>query len=139
MPVTDPVADMLTRIRNALLVQHPVVEMPSSKGKVSVAEILKREGYIQDYEVAKRSPQDLLRVRLRYTDTREPAITGLRRVSKPGPPCACRAPRGAPILRRCGDLYHLHLAGRDDRAGGVAKGCGRRAHVLRVVGAICLE
>ena len=84
MPVTDPVADMLTRIRNALLVQHPVVEMPSSKGKVSVAEILKREGYIQDYEVAKRSPQDLLRVRLRYTDTREPAITGLRRVSKPG-------------------------------------------------------
>ena len=84
MPVTDPVADMLTRIRNALLVQHPVVEMPSSKGKVSVAEILKREGYIQDYEVAKRSPQDLLRVRLRYSNTREPAITGLRRVSKPG-------------------------------------------------------
>ncbi len=84
MPVTDPVADMLTRIRNALLVRHPVVEMPSSKGKASVADILKREGYILDYEVAKRPPQDLLRVRLRYTDTREPAILGLKRVSKPG-------------------------------------------------------
>ena len=84
MPVTDPIADMLTRIRNALLVRHPVVEMPSSKGKAALADILKREGFIEDYEVAKRSPQDLLRLRLRYTEAREPAIAGLRRVSKPG-------------------------------------------------------
>ena len=84
MPVTDPIADMLTRIRNALLVRHAVVEMPSSKGKASVADILKREGFIDDYEVAKRSPQDVLRLRLRYTEAHEPAIAGLRRVSKPG-------------------------------------------------------
>ena len=84
MPVTDPIADMLTRIRNALLVRRPVVEMPSSKGKTALADILKREGFIEDYEVAKRSPQDLLRLRLRYSEAQGPAIAGLRRVSKPG-------------------------------------------------------
>ena len=84
MPMTGPIADMLTRIRNAQMVRHPQIELPSSKTKVAVAEILKREGYLVDVEVVKRKPQDMLRLRLRYNDRREPAITGLKRVSKPG-------------------------------------------------------
>jgi len=84
MPVTDPIADMLTRIRNAQLVRHPQVEMPVSKTKVSIAEILKQEGYIGDYEVASRKPQGMLRLRLTYSERREPSIAGLKRVSRPG-------------------------------------------------------
>ena len=84
MPVSDPIADMLTRIRNSLLVRHPTVEMPSSKSKVAMVEILKREGYIQAFEVVPMRPQPVLRITLQYTDQREPAITGLKRVSKPG-------------------------------------------------------
>jgi len=84
MPVTDPIADMLTRIRNAQLVRHPQVEMPVSKTKVSIAEILKQEGYIGDYEVASMKPQGKLRLRLTYSERREPSIAGLKRVSRPG-------------------------------------------------------
>lgn len=84
MAVTDPIADMLARIRNAQLVRHDQMDLPASKTKAAVAEILKREGYITDYEVVKRKPQDVLRLRLRYTDRREPCIMGLKRVSKPG-------------------------------------------------------
>ncbi|MEX2599145.1 MAG: 30S ribosomal protein S8 [Dehalococcoidia bacterium] len=84
MPVTDPIADMLTRIRNAQLVRHPSIELPSSKTKVSIAEILKQEGFISDFEVVKKKPQDQLRLRLKYSDGREPGIAGLKRVSKPG-------------------------------------------------------
>jgi small subunit ribosomal protein S8 len=84
MPPTDPIADMLTRIRNAQMVHHPSIEMPSSKTKASIADILKREGYIEDLEVVKKVPQDVLRIRLRYDDQEKPAIAGLKRVSKPG-------------------------------------------------------
>ncbi len=84
MPVTDPVSDMLTRIRNAQMVRHPLVEMPSSKTKVALADILKQQGYINDFDVQKKSPQDVLRLRLRYSDRRKPAIVGLKRVSRPG-------------------------------------------------------
>ena len=84
MPVTDPIGDMLTRIRNAQMVRHPSVEMPSSKTKVAIAEILKREGFIADTEVVKKKPQDVLRLRLSYSRSQAPAIGGLKRVSKPG-------------------------------------------------------
>ncbi len=84
MPVTDPIADMLTRIRNALMVRHPQIELPSSKIKASIAEILKQEGYIADYEVQQKKPQNVLRLRLRYSERREPVIAGLKRVSRPG-------------------------------------------------------
>lgn len=84
MTMTDPIADMLTRIRNGLLVRHPDVDVPSSKVKASIAEILKREGYIADYSVTQRKPQDSLRLQLRYNANQEPAIAGLKRVSKPG-------------------------------------------------------
>ena len=84
MPVNDPIGDMLTRIRNAQMVHHPQVELPSSKVTVAVAQLLKREGYLADADVVKRKPQEVLRLRLRYNERREPAISGLKRVSKPG-------------------------------------------------------
>ena len=84
MPVSDPIADFLTRIRNAQMVRHQTVELPSSKANVAIAAILKHEGFVQDYEVTTQRPQDVLRVRLRYGESWKPAIAGLRRVSRPG-------------------------------------------------------
>jgi small subunit ribosomal protein S8 len=89
MSMTDPVADMLTRIRNAMGVGHPAVAMPSSKLKVEIARILKEEGFIADYEVVEgASPvHKVLRMRLRYVGerrNRRPVITGLERISTPG-------------------------------------------------------
>jgi small subunit ribosomal protein S8 len=82
--MTDPVADMLTRIRNANTAYSEQLEMPSSKLKAALADILKREGYIRDYAVEPTDPQATLKIALKYTRDRERALTGLRRISKPG-------------------------------------------------------
>jgi small subunit ribosomal protein S8 len=82
--VTDPIADMLTRIRNALMVRHDSVLVPASKIKLSIAKILKEEGFITDYEVVKGKPHREIKVQLRYFDNSKPAISGLKRISKPG-------------------------------------------------------
>jgi small subunit ribosomal protein S8 len=82
--VTDPIADMLTRIRNACMARHVTVPIPSSKMKVAIAEILKREGFIRDFEVQQGQPFDTIQITLKYTTDRRPVITGLKRVSKPG-------------------------------------------------------
>lgn len=84
MPVTDPIADMLTRIRNAIQVRHESVMMPHSKMKLAIAKILKDEGYIRDFDLPRGQTRPTLRVHLTYRDRRTPAITGLKRVSKPG-------------------------------------------------------
>ena len=87
MIVTDPIADMLTRVRNALTVGHLMVAIPSSKIKVEIARVLKEEGYIEDYFVTEDKPQPVLRMRLKYTGgrrDRRPIIGGLERVSEPG-------------------------------------------------------
>ncbi len=89
MTVTDPIADMLTRMRNAIAVGHPTVEMPSSKMKVAIARILKEEGYIEDYRVVEspEQPRYRLVIRLKYVGERrkrQSVIQGLQRVSKPG-------------------------------------------------------
>lgn len=87
MSVSDPISDMLTRIQNASSVGHNTVAVPSSKLKVAIAQILKDEGYIQDFEVATDQPHGILRVWLKYTGdrrSRRPVITGLKRVSRPG-------------------------------------------------------
>ena len=81
---TDPIADMLTRIRNALQARHDFTNMPASKVKISLAETLKKEGFIRDYEVLQDGLRRTVRVHLAYTDNREPVINGLKRVSKPG-------------------------------------------------------
>ena len=84
MSVNDPIADMLTRIRNACMARHTTVAIPSSKMKVAIADILKREGFIRDFEVQKGEPADSIVITLKYTNDRRPVITGLKRVSKPG-------------------------------------------------------
>jgi len=81
---TDPIADMLTRIRNALTARHDFTDMPASKMKVSLAATLKNEGFVRDFEVLEDGIRRTVRVHLAYTDRREPVITGLQRVSKPG-------------------------------------------------------
>ena len=83
MSLTDPVADMLTRIRNACLAQHKTVDIPSSKMKEAIANLLRREGYIEDYQILPDNKQNVLRVRLKYLEDKKNAIEGLRRVSKP--------------------------------------------------------
>ena len=85
MPVNDPIGDMLTRIRNGLMARHETVTLPSSKEKVAVMELLKREGFVRDFDVRRGSgPEQVIRIRLAYREDKEPAINGLRRVSKPG-------------------------------------------------------
>jgi small subunit ribosomal protein S8 len=83
MNMTDPVADMLTRIRNAVAARHARVSMPASKMKLAIARVLKEEGYIKDIEILKDSVQGTLRLTLRYVE-KQPVLTQLKRVSKPG-------------------------------------------------------
>jgi len=84
MAMTDPIADMLTRIRNANLVRKEVVEVPGSKIKFEIAEILKREGFIRDAEFIEDDKQGVIRIFLKYGQNNERVITGLKRISKPG-------------------------------------------------------
>lgn len=84
MYMTDPIADMLTRIRNASRSHHDSVDMPASRMKRAIAQILREQGFVKDFEMVKDSRYPTLRLHLRYTGKREPIITGIRRVSKPG-------------------------------------------------------
>jgi small subunit ribosomal protein S8 len=86
MSTTDPIADMLTRLRNGIAVRRRYVQMPASKLKAAIAQILKNEGYIEGFDVVreKDGPHANLRIWLKYTEDREPLLTGLQRVSKPG-------------------------------------------------------
>ncbi|HVB60961.1 MAG: 30S ribosomal protein S8 [Ktedonobacteraceae bacterium] len=83
MNMTDPIADMLTRIRNAATAKHTRVLIPASKMKLAIARVLKEEGYVKDIEVLKDTPQGTIRLTLRYVD-KKPVVTQLKRVSKPG-------------------------------------------------------
>lgn len=84
MPVNDPIGDMLTRLRNASRAHHPQVAMPSSRLKVEILKVLKSEGYIGDFTVHERAPQNELTVQLKYGPDKQAAIQGIRRVSRPG-------------------------------------------------------
>jgi small subunit ribosomal protein S8 len=89
MTVIDPIADMLTRIRNAVLAGHALVAMPSSKLKIEIAKIMKDEGFLEGFEIAdtENSPQKVLRLKIKYVGERRerrPVISGIERVSKPG-------------------------------------------------------
>lgn len=88
---TDPIADMLTRIRNANVVSHPSVEMPSSKLKVALAKLLKEEGFINDYSEKVDGNFKTLSIDLKYDEANKPVITSLKRVSKPGLRSYCKA------------------------------------------------
>ncbi len=82
--MTDPIADMLTRIRNALRIERTHVEIPTSRVKQGIAEVLKREGYIWELEVVEQEPQNVLRLNLKYGPNGEDVIRSIQRVSKPG-------------------------------------------------------
>jgi small subunit ribosomal protein S8 len=82
--MTDPIADMLTRIRNAVRIERPFVEMPSSRTKIGIAQTLQREGYIWDFEVVEQSPHNVLRINLKYGPNGERVMQKIERVSKPG-------------------------------------------------------
>src|SRR5215211_439739 len=98
MTMTDPIADMLTRIRNGNVAFHDEIRMPSSKVKESLAEILQREGYIEGFDVKanEKSPSPTLTIRMKYSPERDRTISGIKRVSKPG----LRVYRGADRLPR---------------------------------------
>ena len=84
MTITDPIADMLTRIRNAVMVQHDSVLIPSSKMKIAIAKRLKEEGFITDYEAVRDKSRRMIKIHLKYDENNRPIINGLERVSKPG-------------------------------------------------------
>ena len=95
--VSDPVADLLTRLRNANLARHERVLLPCSKLKVEIARILQQEGYIEDFDVVREGQFDQLRITLKYADDRRRVITGIRRISRPAVACTPRAT----ACRRC--------------------------------------
>ncbi|MBE0479740.1 MAG: 30S ribosomal protein S8 [Dehalococcoidia bacterium] len=91
MSVSDPIADMLTRIRNGISARHEFVLVPASRIKIALAKVLKEEGFIRDYEVVKgNTPQRIIKVFLGYTGKKQPTLAGLQRVSKPGLRVYCR-------------------------------------------------
>ncbi len=84
MTMTDPIADMLTRVRNANSAGKPTVSMPSSKKLVEIARIMAEEGYVQGYEIIPAKPRDILEITLKYGEKKEKVIRGIKRISKPG-------------------------------------------------------
>jgi small subunit ribosomal protein S8 len=84
MTISDPIADMLTRIRNAIMARHDFVPVPASRMKLSIARILKEEGFISDYEVLRGKPQRVIKIHLRYSEGNQPLLSRLERASKPG-------------------------------------------------------
>ena len=94
--VSDPIADMLTRVRNALSARHPKVDVPSSKLKMEVARILKEEGYILNFKLTEEGARRFIRIYLKYTPGNEPVILHIERVSRPG----CRVYVGSQQIQR---------------------------------------
>ena len=84
MTISDPIADMLTRIRNAIMARHDSVLIPASRMKLGIASIIKEEGFINDYEVLRGKPHRAIKIYLKYDDKNQPVLSGLERVSKPG-------------------------------------------------------
>ena len=84
MTISDPIADMLTRIRNTLMARHDFVLVPASRMKLAITRILKEEGFISDYEVLRGKPHRVIKIYLKYSEQNQPVLSGLERVSKPG-------------------------------------------------------
>jgi len=102
MSMTDPIADLLTRIRNALIARHDRVDVPASKIKVAIVRILKDEGFIKNFKVSKDNKQGMIRVFLKYSDRNSPVINGLERISKPGRRVYQKAADILPVLSGLG-------------------------------------
>ncbi|MCD7903671.1 MAG: 30S ribosomal protein S8 [Oscillospiraceae bacterium] len=123
MQITDPIADMLTRIRNAGMAHHEKVDVPASKMKIAIAEVLLNEGYIKAFQIVDDGTQGIIRITLKYLPGKEKAIQGLRRVSKPG----LRVYAGADELPRV--LKGLGIAIISTSKGIMTDKAARAAHV----------
>ncbi|MDR1080201.1 MAG: 30S ribosomal protein S8 [Deltaproteobacteria bacterium] len=104
MTMTDPIADLLTRVRNALTAKHDRVDVPASRLKVAIVKILKDEGFIKNFKVSRDSRQGMIRIFLKYTEANAPVIKGLQRVSKPGRRVYQKAEDILPVLSGLGVL-----------------------------------
>ena len=116
MNLSDPIADMLTRIRNANSANKATVSMPSSKKLVEIARVMKEEGYIADYAIEAATPRDQLVITLKYGERRAKTIRGIRRISKPWPADLCRQGRAAPCAWRTWHCHCVYFEGRHDRS-----------------------
>ena len=129
MNITDPIADMLTRIRNANNAKHESVEIPASNMKKQIAQILVDEGYIKSFNVIDDGKQDVIKVFLKYGPNKSKVLQGLKRISKPG--LRKRGdPSGHERPRRC---YCLDFKGHYDRQGCKKRKCRRRSPRIRLV------
>ena len=124
--MTDPIADMLTRIRNGLQARHSKVEMPSSKLKIEIARILKEEGYVQNFKKIDDDKQGVLKVFLRWGPGGENVIEGISRVSSPGCRIYCGKDRDPQGASRAGYQHLVHVQGCHDGKKSRPDGCGRR-------------
>ena len=131
--MTDPIADMLTRIRNAVRVERPHVDIPLSKVKRGLAEVLKREGYIWDWEEMADKPHSHLRVHLKYGPNGERIIRRIRRISKPGRRIYKGSDGLKPVLGGLGNQHPQHQPGRNQRPGSQAAPPGRRSALRSMV------
>ncbi len=133
MTMTDPIADFLTRLRNANSAYHDEVTLPHSKIKANIAEILKEQGYISDFHTEDARVGKSLVVELKYGPSRERSIAGLRRVSKPGLRVYAKSTNLPRVLGRPRRGDHLHVVGSAHRPSGSTTGRGRRSPRVRVV------
>ena len=131
---TDPIADYLTRVRNAIKANHRVVEIPASNIKKEITKVLYQKGYIQSYRFDDSSVQGTIKIALKYNPTtKAPAITKLDRISTPGLRKYSPVTELPRVPQRPGHCYHFDLQGRDDRERSQNRKRGRRGAVLRVL------
>ena len=133
MQITDPVADMLTRIRNANTAKHESVDVPASNLKKAIAKILLDEGYIKSYEVVEDGTQGVIRIQLKYLAGKEKVISGLRRVSKPGLRVYAGADELPRVLKGLGIAIISTSKGVMTDKGCSRKPCRRRSPGIRMV------
>ena len=134
MTMTDPIADMLTRIRNANTVGHETVEIPASKMKKAIAEILKEEGYITDFEVIDDNKQGIIKVTMKYGANKERVISGIKKISKPGLKVYAKAGEVPEGTRRSGHRNRFHFQGNCKRQRSKKIRRWRRSYLLCMVG-----
>ena len=133
MVMNDPIADMLTRIRNAQVAKHDAVVIPASNPKKAIAKILLDEGYVKGVDFIEDGPQGKIKITLKYVDGKQPVIAGLKKISKPGLRVYAQNGDYAQGAGRPGHRHHLHLQGHDDRQGSPQTDGRRRSARLRLV------
>ena len=127
---SDPIADMLTRVRNAMAARHPKVDVPASKLKTEIARILKEEGYIANFKVAEEGVKKVIKIYLKYATDNSPVVTGIERVSRPGCRTYVGQDRYSAGAGRPRNQHPDHAAGRDDGPDG-AQGRRRRRNFVQ--------